>query len=107
MFIRELRQSSNENPLSAGVPFAIFRELRQSSNKTTFSTRIKLALFRDCCVSTRFVRLCRDLIEEGTMPPACRLNAKQTEDKETLLRLESEAVLLAHTGMLMSPEVLR
>jgi len=45
--------------------------------------------------------------EEGTMPPACSLNAKQTEDEETLLRLESEAVLLAHTGMLMSAAVLK
>ena len=51
--------------------------------------------------------MCRDLIEEGTMPPACRLNAKQTEDEETLLQLESEAVLLAHTGMLMSAAVMK
>ena len=43
------------------------------------------------------------------MPPACRLNAKQTEDEETRLRLESEAVLLAqaHTGKLMSAAVMK
>ena len=105
--MRWSNQSSNENHLSAGVPFAIFRELRQSSNKTTLSTRIKLAPFPRLLCFYEVCQVCRDLIEEGAMPPACRLNAKQTEDEETLLRLESEAVLLAHTGMLMSADVLK
>jgi len=39
------------------------------------------------------------------MPPACRLNAKQAQDEETRLGLESDEVLRAHQGMLMSTAV--
>ena len=72
--------------------------------KRAFSATVpRLLCFYEVC------QVCRDLIEEGTMPPACRLNAKQTEDEETRLRLESEAVLLAQalTGKLMSATAMK
>jgi hypothetical protein len=41
------------------------------------------------------------------MPPPCRLNAKQTEDEMTRLRLESEACVLAHKDIPMSAVVIK